>query len=322
MYRDLNRGDVLPASWTDALQRFVSALHANVQLRRAPTNPNTQISLYPGDQQTGVIALGLTGLWRWVEGPLTTPHPGGAAGTYRVWAVASGNQFSETPTPDSDTTDYSFGMAITSGTTPTGSHNGRAIVATRALGEYDWSGSAITALRQYVGVPGMASTQLTDTAALARLVSPQFGGVPTAPKAAPDQNNPQIATTEWVVAQGYSKVSGNTGTYAPLNSPDFTGNPRAPIPAVTDNSTQIAPTAFVQNLVNGYAPLANPQFTGDPRAPTPSTSDNDTSIATTAFVKAAVAAALAAAGSVLPGQIVATGGATADPGYVLCDGAA
>jgi hypothetical protein len=63
-----------------------------------------------------------------------------------------------------------------------------------------------------------------------------------------------------------------------------------------------------------YATLASPTFTGDPKAPTPPTNDNDTSIATTAHVKAAIAAALAAAGLIfrnyITGFVHSSAGAT------------
>ena len=62
--------------------------------------------------------------------------------------------------------------------------------------------------------------------------SPALTGTPTAPTAAADTNNTQIATTAFVQAQ---KVS-----------PALTGTPTAPTAAAGTNTTQIATTAFVQ----------------------------------------------------------------------------
>jgi hypothetical protein len=161
----------------------------------------------------------------------------------------------------------------------------------------------------------------------APLASPALTGNPTAPTAAPGDNDTSLATTAFVQAA--------VAPMAPLASPVFTGDPRAPTPATTDNDISIATTAFVK--AQGYvapdapsdgsyysrrnqawavnpavfvdapsdgsfygrqnaawaavAPLASPVFTGNPTAPTPLAADNDTSIATTAFVQTALTAA-------------------------------
>lgn len=118
---------------------------------------------------------------------------------------------------------------------------------------------------QVAGSP-IASTNLSDTALLARLASPTFTGVPAAPTAAVDTNTTQIATTAFVVAQASSATpiidgTGTVGTSlryarqdhihptdttrAPLASPTFTGVPAAPTAAVDTSTTQLATTAFV-----------------------------------------------------------------------------
>ncbi|GDX76021.1 hypothetical protein LBMAG41_10970 [Cyanobium sp.] len=63
----------------------------------------------------------------------------------------------------------------------------------------------------------------TDTTR-APLASPTFTGTPAAPTAGVDTNTPQLATTAFVVGQGYLKAAAAAGTYAPLASPTFTGN--------------------------------------------------------------------------------------------------
>lgn len=131
------------------------------------------------------------------------------------------------------------------------------------------------------------STTLTlpgTTGTLALIDSPTFTGTPAAPTAAVNTNTTQIATTAYVVGQGYAKLAG----------PTFTGVPAAPTAAADTNTTQIATTAYVigqgylksATASSTYAPLASPALTGNPTAPTPATADNDTSIATTAYVKA------------------------------------
>jgi hypothetical protein len=90
----------------------------------------------------------------------------------------------------------------------------------------------------------------TDTSRAA-LASPTFTGVPAAPTAAVDTNTTQLATTAYVVGQGYLKSATASSTYAPLASPIFTGTPSLPTgtTGVTqtagNNTTALATTAFV-----------------------------------------------------------------------------
>lgn len=86
--------------------------------------------------------------------------------------------------------------------------------------------------------------------------SPALTGTPTAPTAAVDTNTTQIATTAYVVGQGYLKAATASSTYAPLASPDLTGTPTAPTAAGGTNTTQIATTAFVTAAIaaGGSAP--------------------------------------------------------------------
>ena len=76
-------------------------------------------------------------------------------------------------------------------------------------------------------------------------------GTLSAPTAAVDTNTTQVATTAYVVGQGYLKSATASSTYAPLASPALTGNPTAPTPTAGDNDTSIATTAFVQTAVAG-----------------------------------------------------------------------
>lgn len=75
--------------------------------------------------------------------------------------------------------------------------------------------------------------------------TPNFSGAATGLTAAVDTNTTQLATTAYVIGQGYLKSATASSTYAPLASPVFTGNPTAPTASVGDNDTSIATTAFV-----------------------------------------------------------------------------
>ena len=86
----------------------------------------------------------------------------------------------------------------------------------------------------------------TDTSRAA-LASPTFTGTPLAPTAAVDTNTTQIATTAYVVGQGYAKLA----------SPTLTGTPLAPTATAGTNTTQIATTAFVTAAVPAFAATAD-----------------------------------------------------------------
>jgi hypothetical protein len=80
----------------------------------------------------------------------------------------------------------------------------------------------------------------------APLASPTFTGVPLSTTASVDTNTTQVATTAFVVGQGYLKSTSASTTYAPLASPTLTGVPAAPTATLGTNTTQIATTAFVK----------------------------------------------------------------------------
>lgn len=123
-------------------------------------------------------------------------------------------------------------------------------------------------------------------------------GIITAPTAAVDTSNTMLATTAFVIGQGYLKTGTATTTYAPIVSPALTGLPTAPTPPTTTANTVIATTGYVfsqgyltsASAATTYAPIASPNFTGTPLAPTAVLGTSNTMIATTAFVAAAIAA--------------------------------
>jgi hypothetical protein len=76
----------------------------------------------------------------------------------------------------------------------------------------------------------------TDLAAKAPLASPALTGTPTSTTAAVDTNTTQIATTAYVVGQGYLKSATASTTYAPIASPTFTGTLTTPNVIVTGST--------------------------------------------------------------------------------------
>jgi hypothetical protein len=99
-----------------------------------------------------------------------------------------------------------------------------------------------------------ASTITTALSAKAPLASPALTGTPTAPTASADTNTTQVATTAYVVGQGYLKSATASYTYAPLASPSLTGTPTAPTASAGTNTTQLATTAFVKAAVDAASP--------------------------------------------------------------------
>jgi len=134
------------------------------------------------------------------------------------------------------------------------------------------------------GTNGPISIGATNTASVgigAAGITTTVTGTLAASTAAVDTNTTQVATTAYVIGQGYLKSATAASTYAPLASPTFTGT--VTIPAGAN--------------ISGFAPLASPTFTGTPSLPTGTTGvtqiagNNTTALSTTAFVTAAVAAA-------------------------------
>ncbi|WP_448678909.1 phage tail-collar fiber domain-containing protein [Pseudomonas nicosulfuronedens] len=140
-----------------------------------------------------------------------------------------------------------------------------------------------------LGTTALAFQNITN--GLAKLASPTFSGVPTAPTAAVGNNTQQLATTAFTQAA--------IAPLAALASPAFTGAPTAPTAASGNNTQQLATTAFVQTAVTPLAVLASPAFSGVPTAPTPVVGTNSTQLATAAFVQSAGAAIIGGAPSSL-----------------------
>ena len=70
---------------------------------------------------------------------------------------------------------------------------------------------------------GTGVTASTGSASVVLSNSPSLTGIPVAPTASVDTNTTQIATTAYVVGQGYLKSTTASSTYAPISSPTFSG---------------------------------------------------------------------------------------------------
>jgi hypothetical protein len=70
---------------------------------------------------------------------------------------------------------------------------------------------------------GTGVTTSTGTGDVVLSASPTLTGTPLSTTASVDTNTTQIATTEFVVGQGYLKSSTASTTYAPIANPTFTG---------------------------------------------------------------------------------------------------
>lgn len=111
-----------------------------------------------------------------------------------------------------------------------------------------WKNKAIlTAITEVDGTGSGIDADLLDGqhgSYYAPIASPTFTGVPAAPTAAADTNTTQIATTAFVIGQGYLKSSTASSTYAPLASPTFTGTVTAATLDLTTAATATAATSY------------------------------------------------------------------------------
>jgi hypothetical protein len=274
-HKDLAFDDPFPPSYTDALEEFVGLGVHNFRL----TVANATTVRGEAAAGTGQASIGL-GKWRYRTSNHDVAHPGGAAGVWDVWAIASENEISDSPSPDTDVTDYNWYLVVKQGAAPTGNTPaGKAITHTRKVGEVDWSGAAITGVRQLVGTE--------DSRAPLRPVSPQAGIAPLIARGAVGQTANLFALEASDTLTKFSvDINGNTNLAAGaqyrvgntniLQDTALTGTPTAPTAAGATNTTQIATTAFVQSQ------KANIALTGVPTAPTAAVDTNTTQIATTA----------------------------------------
>lgn len=146
LHRAFVYNDRLPVAFVDPIQEFVSTMHANFVVTLA--NPTTlQIVAGPDNAQ---VAVGINGRWRWISATINAAHPGGGATTYDVYVTASDNSFAPSglpagQPPETDSTNYSFGLVIRAvGSPPT-------TALYRKIGTCTWDGTQITDFNITVG---------------------------------------------------------------------------------------------------------------------------------------------------------------------------
>lgn len=190
----------------------------------------------------------------------------GATGT--VTSVSPGTGMSSSPNPITVSGSLSIastGVGAGSYTCPTVTINLQGQVTAAANGS---CGGNVSSVFGRTGAVTAASNDyaVSQVTGAAPIASPTFTGVPTAPTPTTVDNSTKIATTAWVVAQGYGTGSGA-------------------VSSVFGRSGVVTATSgdYTVGQVTGAAPLASPSFTGNPTSTTPATADNSTKIATTAW---------------------------------------
>lgn len=166
-HRDLNNGDIFPASLLDALQEHVgSYVSPNFRLNASGTTAVTTPAGTGNDQVT--MAIG--GAWRRITAPVTSPAISGAAGTFSVYATASANSFSNTPVADTDNTVYAWALEVRASGTPS-------TALYRKVGEVEWDGTKITMIRSFFTISRLEYIPYT----LPGPLTAPTGGVTAAP---------------------------------------------------------------------------------------------------------------------------------------------
>lgn len=130
-----------------------------------------------------------------------------------------------------------------------------------------------------------ASTDLTDSADLARLASPSLTGTPTAPTPALGDDSNKIATTAFV--QDEITNLGGVNSLDDLSDVALSGTLSAGEVLRYDGANFIDAQLASTDLSDSadVARLASPSFTGTPTAPTANQGDNTNKIATTSYVQ-------------------------------------
>jgi microcystin-dependent protein len=131
------------------MEEFISTVASNIALTivpPTPPNPPTAVQIIAGPDNAQV-GIGINGLWRYISATVSA-NVGPAAGNYDLFVTATPNSFATNPTPpppETDSTDYTFGLAaLARGTTPTQPQY-------RKVGEAVFDGTKITSLRQLLG---------------------------------------------------------------------------------------------------------------------------------------------------------------------------
>lgn len=136
-----------------------------------------------------------------------------------------------------------YGTVVNNGTISGGIGN----FTTLQVGSSDvWTVASLTNLNQLTNGPGFLTSSSLSTYAL--LAGPTFTGVPAAPTAAAGTNTTQIATTAFVIGQGYATSASLAGTYAPIGGSGTSGT--WPI-SITGNAATVTQRTFSNVRTDG-----------------------------------------------------------------------
>ncbi len=146
LYRTFAPLTKLPADWPNAVAGFLAGL-SNINL---VAKTATSVAISGATQPRSVMSV--DGIWRWSEGDVEATVPAGAATTYDcvVWCTA--NKFKAAVSEsegETDETNYSLHLEVRAHETLPAIAG--EVAAAQKIGEVDWDGAKIVALRQTVG---------------------------------------------------------------------------------------------------------------------------------------------------------------------------
>lgn len=137
------REDVFPSWWANSVQKYLSVGGLNFSLTKQDA---THVHTIAGAADEAA-AIAIDGKWRWSEVTVSRAHPGGAAGTYDIFAVAKANKIVSSPEPGTDETPYGYELRILkAGETPP--IEAGVVDIFRKVGSCEWSGTEITRVDQ------------------------------------------------------------------------------------------------------------------------------------------------------------------------------
>lgn len=146
-YRNFAPLDVLPSTWLDAIERFISVAAPQFTLRIKPTDAT--VLEVPASADTGAAAIAIEGKLRWNEATVERVMPtGGSARDMDVWVTSTANAFAAGSPGEVDNTVYAFALSIQeTGVLPTG------VAIKRKVGTARWDGTNFATVTPTVGTP-------------------------------------------------------------------------------------------------------------------------------------------------------------------------
>lgn len=281
-HRQILYGSRVPQDWLDAIQEYIgSYVSANFRLVKASSS-SLKVAAGTDNDQVGIA---INGRWRYNTADATAAHPGGTAGSYDVFVTASDNNFVP-GSPETDLTDYSFGLQIKpTGQVPT-------TVLYRKVGTVTWDGSSITGISPLTGDLGSAvvlapDSQIRNRVATSASITNVITGMRSGDAAE------RVSLTETGIAAGPGNAGQDVAFSRDATGPRWTST--VPINATGFQVGGVALAAsHLSNGVTGSGSVVlatSPALAGTPTAPTAAADTSTTQIATTAFVMGQLASA-------------------------------